>query len=358
VTEDGVGPSANGLTGEGYPLPGPGAARILEIGAPEGARILALVSGSTGGGPSEPGAAGEAVACTVEQNILGEGARWDARRDELLRVDIVAGQVFRDRVENDGSLVAVAAYRVPGTVGAIAPIEGDEGWLLAADRSFVHLAVDGTRRTLADVAPEGTRLNDAACDPRGRFWAGTKAHDNRVGAGALYRFERDGHVELMLDGLTISNGIGWSPDGGTMYLADTVPRVIRAFSFDLERGTISNGRILTTISDVGAGPDGLTVDAGGDIWVAIFGGGRVQRYSPEGVLRQELHLPAEQTTSCAFAGRGLHRLYVTTATEDWSPEERRADPAAGVVYRFETDAVGRPAEAYRPDSDWWKAAAG
>ena len=216
----------------------------------------------------------------------------------------MAGRVFRDRVEDDGSLVAVATYQVPGTVGAIAPIEGDEGWLLAAGRGFVHLAVDGTQRTLADVAPEGTRMNDAACDPLGRFWAGTKAHDNRAGAGALYRLERDGHAELMLDGLTISNGIGWSPDGGTMYLADTVPRVIHAFSFDLERGTISDGRILVTVSDVGAGPDGLTVDAAGDIWVAIFGGGRVQRYSPDGVLRQELLVPATQTTSCAFAGRG------------------------------------------------------
>ncbi len=316
------------------------------------------MSGSAGEGTPDPSAVGGAVACTVEQNILGEGARWDARRDELLRVDIVAGRVFRDRVEDDGGLISVARYQVPGTAGAVAPIEGDEGWMLAAGRGFVHLAVDGTQRTLADVAPEGTRMNDAACDALGRFWAGTKAHDNRAGAGALYRLERDGHTELMLDGLTISNGIGWSPDGGTMYLADTVPRVIHAFSFDLERGTISDGRILVTVAEVGAGPDGLTVDAAGDIWVAIFGGGRVQRYSPEGVLRQELHVPATQTTSCAFGGTGLRRLYVTTATENWTEQERRADPAAGLVYRFETDAVGRPAAPYRPDSAWWSSAVG
>jgi sugar lactone lactonase YvrE len=314
------------------------------------------MSSAADGGTALPDAAGGAVPCTSEQAILGEGARWDARRDELLRVDIVAGQVFRDRVDGDGSLAPIATYQLPGTVGAIAPIEGDPGWILAADRGFAYLALDGTTHQLAEVAPEGTRMNDAACDPLGRFWAGTKAHDNRAGGGALYRLERDGHVELMLDGLTISNGIGWSPDGSTMYLADTVPRVIHAFRFDLERGTISDGRVLVTVSDVGAGPDGLTVDAAGDIWVAIFGGGCVQRYSPDGVLRQVLPVPAAETTSCAFGGPELRWLFVTTATEGWNAEQRRADPDAGLVYRFATDATGRPAAPYRPEPAWWRGA--
>ena len=295
----------------------------------------------------------DAVASTTEQCELGEGARWDARRGELLRVDIVAGRVYRDRVDDDGSLIPVRTYEVPGTVGAIAPVEGDEGWLLAAGRGFAHLSPDGSLRPFAEVAPEGTRMNDAACDPQGRFWAGTKAHDNHVGGGALYRLDRDGQTELMLDGLTISNGLGWSPDGATMYLADTIPRVIHAFSFDGERGTISDGRVLVTVTGDGAGPDGLTVDAAGDLWVAIFGGGRVERYTPDGVLRQELHFPAAQTTSCAFAGPGLRRLYVTTATEGWSDEQRRAEPTAGLTYRMDTDARGRPAAPFRPEPAWW-----
>lgn len=294
-----------------------------------------------------------AVACTTEQNLLGEGARWDARRGELLRVDIMAGRVYRDRVDDDGGLVPVRTYQLRGTVGAITPVEGDEGWLLAAGRGFAHLSPDGAVRALVDVAPEGTRMNDAACDPQGRFWAGTKAHDNHVGGGALYRLDRDGHTELMLDGLTISNGLGWSPDGATMYLADTIPRVIHAFSFDGERGTISDGRVLVTVTGEGVGPDGMAVDAAGDLWVAIFGGGRVQRYSPDGELRQELHVPAAQTTSCAFAGPGLRRLYVTTATEDWSDEQRRAEPTAGLTYWMDTDATGRPAAPFRPEPAWW-----
>ena len=197
-------------------------------------------------------------------------------------------------------------------------------------------------------------MNDAACDPQGRFWAGTLADDHRAGGGALYRLDRNGGIETVLDGLTISNGLGWSRDGGTMYLADSGPRIVHAFAFDGERGTISDGRELITVAEEIGAPDGLTVDADGDLWVAIYGGGRVHRYSPAGVLRQAFLLPARETTSCAFAGAGLNRLYVTTATEDWTDEERRAEPAAGLTYRFETDATGCPAAPFRPDPAWWE----
>ena len=301
----------------------------------------------------EPDVTDEAVACTTDQHELGEGARWDARRGELLRVDIMAGRVYRDEVDDDGALVPVRSYQLSGTVGAIAPVQDDGGWLLAAGRGFAHLSPDGSLRPLAEVAPAGARMNDAACDPQGRFWAGTVAHDHHPGGGALYRLEGNGQTELVLGDLTISNGLGWSPDGRTMYLADSGPRVVYAFTFDAERGTISNRRVLVEVPEEVGTPDGMTIDADGDLWVAIYGGGRVHRYSPDGVLRHVLLVPALQTTSCAFAGAGLHRLYVTTATEDWSDERRRAEPAAGLVYRFDTDATGRPAAPFRPDPAWW-----
>ena len=270
---------------------------------------------------TEPGPAG-AIACTTEQTLLGEGARWDARRGELLRVDILAGRVYRDQVDRHGRLVPVRTYQVPGTVGAIAPVHGDNGWLLAAGRGFLHLRSDGSLRSIAEVAPVGTRMNDAACDPQGRLWAGTLADDHHAGGGALYRLDRTGRTEMMLDGLTISNGVGWSPDGLTMYLVDSCPRLIHAFAFDPDRGTISAGRILVTVpEDLGA-PDGMTVDAAGDLWVAIYGGGRVNRYAPDGELRQVLTIPARQCTCCAFGGPGLHRLFVTTATEGWTGDQQ------------------------------------
>jgi sugar lactone lactonase YvrE len=297
---------------------------------------------------------GGAVACTAEQTHLGEGVRWDARRDELLRVDILAGRVFRDRVDEDGRLSSVRVYDLPGTVGMIAPIAGDDGWLLGAGRDVVHLAPDGTRRTVAEVAPAGTRMNDGACDPGGRFWAGTVAEDHHEGGGALYRLERDGRVDLVLDGLTISNGVGWSPDGATMYLVDSGPGVVHAFDFDEVRGTISRGRELVIVpGDVGA-PDGMTVDAAGDLWIAIYGAGQVHRYSAEGRRREVHAIPARQSTCCAFAGPGLHRLYVTTATEGWTDHQRRDEPGAGLVYRVDTDATGRAAAPYVPDPAWWR----
>jgi sugar lactone lactonase YvrE len=303
--------------------------------------------------PTEHVQAG-AVPCSTGQTHLGEGIRWDARRDEMLAVDILTGGVYRAHVRDDGALERVRAYQLPGTVGMIAPVEGDEGWLLGAGRSFVYLAPDGTHRTIAEVAPAGTRMNDGACDPQGRFWGGTLADDHHEGGGALYRLGRDGQAELMLDGLTISNGLGWSPDGGTMYLVDSGPRVIHAFAFDADHGTISAGRILVTVPEEAGAPDGMTVDAAGDLWVAIYGGGRVNRYAPDGSLREVYPIPARQCTCCAFGGPGLHRLFVTTATEGWTDEQRRAEPAAGLVYRVDTDATGRPALPFRPDPAWWQ----
>ena len=300
------------------------------------------------------GAQSAAVACAPEQTLLGEGARWDAGRGELLRVDILAGRVYRDRVDDDGDLVPVRAYQIPGTVGAVTPIEGDDGWLLAAGHGFVYLRPDGSHRTLAEVAPAGARMNDGACDPQGRFWAGTMADDHHPGAGALYRLDQNGRTELMLSGLTIPNGLGWSPDGSTMYLVDSGPRVVHAFAFDPDRGTISRGRVLVTVAEEIGAPDGMTVDSAGDIWVAIYGGGRVHRYSPDGALREAVTVPAEQTTSCAFGGPGLNRLYVTTATEGWSDERRRTEPTAGLTYRFDVSSTGLPAAPFRPDPDWWQ----
>jgi sugar lactone lactonase YvrE len=296
---------------------------------------------------------GGAVLASSRQTHLGEGIRWDARRDELLAVDIVAGGVYRGRVSDDWTIELVRAYEVPGTVGMVVPVEDDDGWVLGAGRSFVYLALDGTLRTIAEVVPVGSRMNDGACDPQGRFWGGTLADDHHEGGGVLYRLERDGRVEAMLDGLTISNGLGWSPDGSTMYLVDSGPRVVKAFRFDGDSGSISGDHTLVTVPDDVGAPDGMTVDAAGDLWVAIYGGARVNRYAPDGSLRGTYPVPAQQCTCCAFGGAGLHQLFVTTATENWTEEQRLADPAAGMIYRLDTDTTGVAAAAFRPDPRWW-----
>jgi sugar lactone lactonase YvrE len=138
-----------------------------------------------------------------------------------------------------------------------------------------------------------------------------------------------------------------------MYLVDSGPGVVNAFDFDDHHGSISNRRVLVTVPEEIGTPDGMTVDAGGDLWVAIYGGGRVNRYSPDGRLLQVLTVPAEQCTCCAFGGPTFSRLYVTTATEFWDDERRRLEPAAGIVYRFDTDALGQASHPFRPQGEWW-----
>lgn len=298
---------------------------------------------------------GVAHAVTSEQTVLGEGIRWDARRDEVLRVDILRGRVYRDRVLADGRLAPVQQYEIGTTVGAIAPIEGDDGWILAAGRGLLHLRPDGRTRPIAALSPADTRMNDAACDPQGRFWAGTIADDRRPGGASLYRLDRSGRTEMVLEDLTISNGIGWSPDGTVMYLVDSGPRHVRAYDFDGGTGAISAARVLVDLADGPGAPDGMTVDAAGDLWVALYGGSCVHRYGPDGRLREVVEVPAEETTCAAFCGPGLDQLYVTTATEHWTDDRRRGEPGAGLVYRVATTATGRPAAPYRPDPAWWSA---
>jgi sugar lactone lactonase YvrE len=299
-----------------------------------------------------------AVACTEHQSMLGEGLRWDAYRCELLRVDILAGRVHRDLIDPSGRLLPIAVYEVPGTVGAVTPVAHDCGWLLAAERGFQYLRHDGSVVAIRDVAKEGTRMNDAACDPRGRLWAGALARDFRVGGGTLFCLRGDGRCRAVLDGLTIPNGIGWSPDGRTMYLADSGRRVVIAFDYDAVNGEISSDRVLVALDEGEGTPDGLTVDARGHLWVAIYGGGRVNRYRPNGQLCESIVIPAEQVTSCAFAGLGMNRLYVTTGTEGWSDDQRQADPGAGLVYRFDTGSWGIAAQPFVPDPVWWGDVAG
>ena len=299
------------------------------------------------------------MACTTEQTELGEGIRWDDRRFEVLRVDSVAGRLYRDRIRGDGSLEPVAVYRLPWPVGVVAPVRGEGGFLLGAGRGFVHLALDGTYRVVAgEVSPPQTRMNDGGCDPAGRFWAGALADDHHAGGGSLHRLDSSGRVQQVLDGLSIPNGIVWTEDGSTMYLADSGPGVVYAFDFAASEGSVSAQRVHITVPpDIGV-PDGMTIDSTGDLWVAICGGGRVHRYTPDGTLREVFAIPAQQSTCCAFAGPAQNLLYVTTATEGWTDEQRRADPSAGLVYLLTPDAGGRSTAPFVPDPVWWESIEG
>ncbi|WP_235928404.1 SMP-30/gluconolactonase/LRE family protein [Goekera deserti] len=287
----------------------------------------------------------------------GEGPTWDAGRGELLWVDITAGIVRRSSVAADGVVDDVAEHRVGGTVGAVVPAAAG-GWLLAAGPGFTHLTEDGRARVLLELRGEGgdadaggTRMNDAACDRAGRFYAGTMAFDERPGAGALYRLDVDGTVTTVLDGLTVSNGIDWSPDDRTVYLADSGEATVRAHPYDLETGAFGEGRVLLDLTGDDGPADGLTVDDEGCVWVALWGGGQVRRYSPDGDLLTVVDVGTDNTSSCAFAGPGRDLLVVSTSRHGLPAEARAAQPDAGRLFVVRPGVTGPPAYAYRGPVD-------
>jgi sugar lactone lactonase YvrE len=303
------------------------------------------------------------VPVTAARAYLGESPRWDARWSQLLWVDIEAGRLFREEVGADLELRRVRTYEVGLPVGSYAPIEGAAGWILAAGGGFAYLQSDGTV-TLLDQPDGGknNRMNDAVCDPQGRFWGGTIAHDLSPGAGTLYRLDRDGTICAMANDLTCSNGIGWTPDGTTMYLVDSTPRVLYTFDFDGRTGDIDNQQVVLQLEGNEGVPDGLIVDDEGCLWIGVYGGWEVRRYTPDLRLLERIRLPVRQVTACCFGGADRRTLFVTTARENFTEADAAAQPLAGAVFAAPTSVRGPPAQPYRPApgvlTAWRRAARG
>jgi sugar lactone lactonase YvrE len=287
--------------------------------------------------------------CSAEPGRLSEGPRWDGARNELLWVDVLAGRLHRARPGADGQLRVLQTFQVDRHLGAAAPAAGG-GYVLAAGPGFLHIDDAGVTRELAqpEAGRTDVRMNDGACDRQGRFWAGTMAYDEAPGAGSLYRLELDGRCTQVLTGLTISNGIGWSPGGTTMYLADSGTGDVYAFDFDPATGDLGRRRTVVHISTPNAVPDGLTVDHQGNIWVALWDGGALARYHPDGSLLASIPLPVDRPTSCAFGDTGGGTLFVTTARDGLSEAALARQPDAGRVLRLDSLGVtGPPCEPYR-----------
>ena len=193
----------------------------------------------------------------------------------------------------------------------------------------------------------GTRLNDGRADRQGRFWAGSMVEVGEQGAGALYSIDHQLRVSSQISGLTISNGLCWSPDGKLMYHTDTPSRSIYRYDFDTVSGAISNQSLLVR-TEKGCFPDGATVDAQGYIWSAQWGASRVVRYNPEGETDFILPLPVSQPTCVAFGGSDLNRLFVTSAYEGLDAEARATQPEAGNLFIFETDIKGIADPQFQP----------
>jgi sugar lactone lactonase YvrE len=261
-----------------------------------------------------------------------EGPVWSDRWGGLRWVDMLAGDVLS--MDADGTVRRTHVGRV---AAALRPRRGG-GAVIAVERGFTLEDADGALTPLDPVwSDPGVRMNEGGCDPDGRFWCGSMAYDQTAGAAALYRLDPDGSVHTELEGVTVSNGLDWSPDGTLAYYDDTATHRVDVFDYDRDTG-LTGRRPFVRLPEDG-NPDGLTVDGEGGVWVALFGGGAVHRYTPAGVLDVVIEVPTPQVTACTFGGPRLDQLFVTTSREGMGPDD---DPLAGSLFRADVGGPGRP----------------
>jgi sugar lactone lactonase YvrE len=276
--------------------------------------------------------------------VLGEGPYWRPEDEALLWVDVARGHLHMTRVQL-GETVTIEL----DTVSAAFPAVG--GGLLTAGGH--RLTLRATRpgegwagRIIAEApARDGVRFNDASVDPAGRVWVGSMDIKEKEPIGTLYRLDSGGTLTPVVKGATVSNGIGWSPDGTRMYYNDSPLRRIDMFDYDQATGEAYQGRVFADLSGADGFPDGLTVDADGYVWVAMFAGGALRRFTPAGHQDAVIPLPVSQPTSCAFGGPGMADLFVTTAYRDLTEAQRAAEPLAGRLLRLRPGPVGLPSSA-------------
>jgi sugar lactone lactonase YvrE len=285
----------------------------------------------------------ETVAAVHAQ--LGEGSFWDAQQKALYWLDIEGKKLFIFHPRSGEN----RAYDIGEKIGTVVP-KRSGGLLLALEGSLAEFIPEtGILRKLlpleADI-PEN-RSNDGKCDPAGRFWIGSMAPEEKTGGASLYRVEKDYSVRRILSDLTISNGLAWNADGTRMYHIDTPTRRVSVFDYDLKTGEICNKKVCLEIP-LGRGfPDGMTIDAEGMLWIALFQGWGVSRWDPEtGRMLCVVEMPVKNITSCAFGGENLDELYVTSARILNTEEELARQPQAGNLFRLKPGVCGVPLPAF------------
>jgi sugar lactone lactonase YvrE len=274
--------------------------------------------------------------------LLGEGPYWVPEDDCLLWVDIRRGQLHRTYFPSGETVtldLGAASAAFPAAAGGILTAGGSKLALhLPAERGE-----QWSTRVIAEVpAREGVRFNDAGVDPAGRVWVGSMHMGETEPVGQLLRLDHGGVLTVVVDGITVSNGLGWSPDGSRMYYVDSPVRRVDVFDYDPATGRADHRRPFADLSAFDGVPDGLTVDADGCVWVAVWGGGVLRRLAPDGSQDSVIAVPVSQPTSCAFGGPGMTDLYVTTASVGLSEAELSEQPLAGRLLRLHPGPVGLP----------------
>jgi sugar lactone lactonase YvrE len=244
---------------------------------------------------------------------IGESPAWDRAQQRLLWSDMEKGLVHEARADGKGGWTETRSFTLDAPIAATIP-RSRGGLVLAAGIDVLLMDDRGQVTPLArlDVDALRFRFNDAKCDGAGRLWAGTLSRDFAAGAAALYRIDPDGAITTALEGLTLANGLDWSPDGSTFYLVDSLTRSLDAFDFDIASGSLSNRRRIVTLPFGEGGPNGLAVDNEGAIWLAVTGSGSVHRYAPDGRLLARVFIGTPGATSCAFGGGDGGELFITS----------------------------------------------
>jgi len=266
---------------------------------------------------------------------LGESPSWDDSAEHLGWVDILRGELHvTDPATGNDTVVSAGIV-----VGAARPTTTVGRWAVATADGFGYLALDGTLDLVDPVLrDQPQRMNDAGVDPIGRLWAGSMGWSAEPGQGALHTWDGVAPSVVAVDGLSLPNGIAWSPDGQTLYFVDTVARHVFTASYAPADGHIGRIRPLLALPD--ALPDGLVVDAEGALWIALWGRAEVRRYAPDGRWIGRVTVPVSQPTSCALAPDGT--LFVTSARIDLGEETLAREPLAGAVFAVHTGVPGLP----------------
>lgn len=277
---------------------------------------------------------------------LGEGPVWDADAQRIIWVDIEKGNIHQYYPEESRQQTFHTGQRI----GAVA-LKRSGGFIAALQHGFVTIDIEKQTIEIIDD-PEshlpGNRFNDGKCDPAGRFWAGTMSMQGEEKAGGLYTLEKDLSVSKKISEVSCSNGMAWSSDHATFYFIDTPTRQVVAYDYNITDGSINNKRIIITISEEDGFPDGMTIDTEGLLWVALWGGWKIEQWDPHtGKRLQSITLPASQITSCTFGGKNLNDLYITSANTGLSANELKEQPLAGHLFVVKScGSYGLPADTF------------
>lgn len=271
-----------------------------------------------------------------QRDILGESPLWDERAECLWWVDIRRPAIRR----LDHASGQVGTWTMPGLVGSIALVEDGRLLVALAQQLALFDPRDGSLAPFVEPPPMPPehRFNDGRCDRQGRFWVGSMHNLTRAPEGVLYCLEGR-LLRPERSGICIPNSLAFSPDGATMYFADSLRYTLYAYEYDAAKGRMGSERVLATTQPPGF-PDGSTVDAEGFLWNAEFNAARVVRYAPDGRVDRVISVPVPRPTCCAFGGPGLDVLYVTTASQQMNDEELAAQPLAGALLAFDVGVRG------------------